>query len=189
MTKKIPLPDLPQELIALLENPQVMPPVHEWKPEREGVVDISVKRNGEWWFQDQRMERESLIQLFSRIMLKEGDDYFLVTPVEKMKIEVEAYPFFVRLAHIEGEGEKQKVVFSTNVGDTFVLGGQHTLRMVMSAGGELLPVVLVRDNLEALVSRQVYYQLSDYMVLVPGTEETYGVWSEGVLHILSAPEA
>jgi uncharacterized protein len=189
MTNQTQLPNLPQELLELLKHPQAMPPVHKWKPERKGEVDILVKRNGEWWFQDQRMERESLIQLFSRILLKEGDEYFLVTPAEKMKIKVEAFPFFVRLANIEGAGEKQRVVFSTNVGDTFELGSQHALRMHKTAGGELLPVVLVRDNLEALVSRQVYYQLSDHMVLVPGTEGTYGVWSNGDLHELNAASA
>lgn len=171
----------------MLEDPDIIPPVETWNPQRTGEVDITIRRDGVWLFQGEPMTREATVQLFSRILLREGDEYFLVTPVEKMRLTVELYPFVVRLMDVEGEGENQKLIFSTNVGDTFMVDREHVLRMEKGAtssveGEQSLPVVTVRRNLDALVSRQVYYELSSLVAAAPNQsagqdEEAFGVWS------------
>lgn len=181
MTNKKDLPNFSQELRELLKYEDQMPPVDHWKPERRGEVEITIKRDGAWWFQDEPMTREATIQLFSKILLKENDQYFLVTPAEKMQLQVELLPFVVRMMDVQGEGEdeRQRVIFSTNVGDTFEVSEEHPIRMIKSDDGDCLPVVRVRRNLDALVSRQVYYELAEYIQECPDKAGHFGLWSCG----------
>lgn len=189
MTQLKNLPNLPQELQAMLEDPNIIPPVETWNPQRIGEVDITIRRDGVWLFQGEPMTREATVQLFSRILIKEGNEYFLVTPVEKMRLEVELYPFVIRLMDVQGEGEGQKLLFSTNAGDTFEVNAEHALRTESfetsaDSAEESLPVVTVRRNLDALVSRQVYYELANLVTASKKHDETdgeesYGVWSCG----------
>ena len=173
----------------MLEDPNIIPPVETWNPQRIGEVDITIRRDGVWLFQGEPMTREATVQLFSRILIKEDNEYFLVTPVEKMRLKVELYPFVIRLMDVQGEGEGQKLLFSTNAGDTFEVNAEHALRTeslgtFVDSAEESLPVVTVRRNLDALVSRQVYYELANLATAskkdnVTDGEESYGVWSFG----------
>ena len=128
------------------------------------------------------MERQSIVKLFSGILRKDDQDYFLVTPVEKMKITVDDAPFVVCMMDVEGEGEAQKIYFSTNVGDAFLLSPSHDLTVNYNERQEPSPYVRVRDKLSALISRQVYYELAE--LVVEKNEEAgsdkFGVWSDGV---------
>ncbi len=180
MTAKKDLPNFSEELRELLQYENKTPPVEQWQPKRTGEVDISIHRDGSWWFQDEPMTREATIQLFSKILLKEEERYFLVTPVEKMQLRVELLPFVVRLMDVQGDGKQQRIILSTNVGDTFEVSEEHPIRMLSSESGELLPVVRVRRNLEALISRQVYYELAGYAQECPDQAGHFGVWSCGV---------
>ncbi|KZY98993.1 hypothetical protein A3758_15755 [Oleiphilus sp. HI0118] len=179
MTTGKQLPNFSQELLELLKYEDQTPPVEQWQPQRKGEVEITIKRDGSWWFQDEPMTRESTVQLFSKILLKEKDQYFLVTPVEKMRLQVELLPFVVRMMSKQGDGDGQRIIFSTNVGDTFEVSEQHPIRMIKSDDGDCLPVVRVRRNLEALVSRQVYYELAEFIQECPDKAGHFGLWSCG----------
>ncbi|KZX82310.1 hypothetical protein A3715_00725 [Oleiphilus sp. HI0009] len=177
-TQKI-LPNFASELKDLLALEGKIPPVETWTPSRESELNIVIKRDGSWWYNGDEMTREATVQLFSRILLLDEEDYYLVTPAEKVKITVECLPFVVRLAEVSGEGRDQRVLLSTNVGDTFELSPDHPIALLENSAGEALPVVTVRRNLQALISRQVYYELADYMEESADEADRYGIRSSG----------
>jgi len=174
------LPNFASEIRALIGDGKKLPPVTDWHPEREGEIDIRVAKDGTWFYRGGKMERQSIVTLFSGILRKDEDDYFLVTPVEKMKIAVDDAPFVVCMMDVEGEGEQQKIHFSTNVGDVFTLSKDHLLDVQYNEKGEPAPYVLVRDRLTALISRKVYYELADLAVNIEGSDQ-FGIWSDGEL--------
>lgn len=164
--KKKNIADLPafaSEIRDLLKNPKSLPPVEKWNPEREGEIEIYINASGEWFYQGNKMERLSVVQLLSTIMKKEGDNYFLVSSVEKLKLEVEEVPFVVVMMDVEGEGQSQSLHFSTQVGDCFTLSPEHDLRVSYNEKGEPSPYVHVRAGLEAKLNRSVYYELAEKM--------------------------
>jgi len=152
-----------EELLALLEkaeqDQQGLPPVHQWHPERHADIDMRIARDGTWFYLGSPIERHRMVRLFSTILLREGDDYFLITPVEKLRIQVEDAPFVA----IGVERVDDKLVFQTNVDSHVVADAEHPVHVVTEArSGEPSPYVLVRDNLHALISRSVFYQLVDW---------------------------
>ena len=175
------LPDFAAEIRVLVGEGAKRPPVNDWHPERVGEIDIRIAKDGVWFYQNNPMERESIVKLFSGILRKDENEYFLVTPVEKMKVVVEDVPFVVCMMDVEGEGKDQKIYFSTNVGDAFLLSEAHALTVKYNAKKEPSPYVLVRDKLHALISRQVYYELAEFAVDASDGEEgeVFGVWSDG----------
>lgn len=176
------LPDFAEEIRVLVGEGKKLPPVNEWHPERIGEIDIRIAKDGVWFYQGNEMERQSIVELFSGILRKDDQDYYLVTPVEKMKITVDDAPFVVCMMDVEGEGEKQKIYFSTNVGDAFLLSSSHALTVDYNEKNEPSPYVSVRDKLSALVSRQVYYELAELVVDTSDEQgvEQFGIWSDGV---------
>ena len=155
------------ELLALLEkadqDEQGLPPVHKWQPERQDDIDMRIARDGTWYYQESPIQRERMVKLFSTILLREGDDYFLVTPVEKLRIKVDDGPFVATDVERVTDGDREKLVFTTNVGTHVVAGARHPLRVETDAdSGEPAPYLHVRDNLEALISRNIFYQLVDW---------------------------
>lgn len=133
-----------------------MPPVDKWNPEFCGDLDIRIARDGTWFYLGTPIGRHELVKLFSSILRKDGEDYFLVTPVEKVGITVDDAPFvavdFVR----DGDGLR----FVTNVEDEVVAGPEHPIRVVRDPEtGEPSPYVNIRRNLEALIDRKSFYRL------------------------------
>lgn len=158
------LPAFASEIRKLLKNPKSLPPVKSWHPEREGEIDILIKSSGEWFYEGKEMERLSVVQLLSTILRKDGDNYFLVSPSEKLKLQVEDVPFVAVMMDVEGEGFEQSLHFSTQVGDCFTLSQEHTLRVSYNQKGEPAPYIHVRDGMEAKLSRSVYYELADKLI-------------------------
>lgn len=158
------LPAFASEIRELLKNPKSLPPIEKWTPERVGEIDILINASGEWLYQGNKMERLSVVQLLSTILKKEGDDYFLVSPAEKLKLQVEDVPFVVVMMDVEGEGVGQKLHFSTQVGDCFTLTPEHALRVAYNEKQEPAPYVHVRAGLEAKLNRTVYYELAEKLV-------------------------
>lgn len=179
MTKKVELPNFASEIRALVGEGRSIPPVETWHPEREGEIDIRIAKDGIWYYQGEPMERESVVQLFATILRKDGDAYFLVTPAEKMKIQVDDAPFVVRMLDIEGEGRKQKLHCSTNVGECLTMNTEHPLEVELNEKGEPAPYLKVRSNLKALLIRSVYYELAELAVEDENDGERFGVWSDG----------
>lgn len=158
-----------------------LPPVHKWNPDLCGEIDIEIKRDGSWFYMGTPIGRKRLVKLFSTVLRRDGDDYFLVTPVEKMKIRVEDAPFLAVEAVIEGQGEDQVISFRTQTDDWVVASKDNPIRVEYSRGtGEPAPYVLVRANLEALINRPVFYELVEAGVHKKNDgHEILGVWSSG----------
>jgi uncharacterized protein len=146
-------------------------PVHLWNPPLSGDIDIRIARDGRWFHEGGEIRRAGLVRVFSSILKREGEDYFLVTPVEKWRIVVEDVPFVAVDVEAEGEGKAQVMRFETNVGEVVNAGPEHPVRMVGEA-----PYVMVRAGLEARVDRKSFYRMVEM-----GEEDArgFGVWSGG----------
>ena len=155
-------------------------PVNSWNPDFCGNLNIKIKKDGTWLYNDSPISRIKLVKLFSNILKKEGNNYFLVTPVEKVGILVEDAPFLVNNLDITGEGKDKILYFTTQVGDTFRLNKKNPLRFIFDKKSlEPSPYILVRDNLEALIDRKNFYRLIDYGETAKHNDENwFGVWSE-----------
>ena len=138
-----------------------LPPVEQWDPPFCGDLDMEIRRDGTWFYEGTPIGRKPLVRLFSTILKREGDRYFLVTPAEKVGIRVEDAPFVAVDIEAAGTGAGQVVTFTTNVGDTVICDDDHPLRVPLAADGEPAPYVHVRSGLEALIDRKSFYRLVD----------------------------
>lgn len=158
-----------------------LPPVHDWDPPFCGDLDMRIARDGTWFYMGTPIGRPELVRLFSTILRKDGEDYFLVTPVEKVGITVEDAPFVAVDFELDGEGPEQSLTFFTNVGDQAVAGPERPLRFALDPEtNEPSPYVLVRDALEALIDRKSFYRLVEVgdRHAVDG-KDWFGLWSSG----------
>ena len=162
------------------------PPVESWHPEREARMDLCIAADGRWIHEGGVIEREALVRLFASILRREGERYFLVTPVEKLEIDVEDAPFQAVETIIEGEGKGRRIALRTNVGDHVIVDAAHPLH-VRERGGEPAPYVEVRAGLEARIGRAVWYELAD--LAIAEDADPPGLWSSGTFFSLSAEEA
>lgn len=154
-----------------------LPPVHLWNPPFCGDLDMQIKKDGTWIHEGGKINRPEMVKLFSSILRKEGDSYFLVTPVEKVGITVEDVPFVATDIFVEGEGDAQVIQFETHVGDITTVNDEHPLRVEIDPGSdEPKPYATVRSRLEARIDRKTFYRLVDL-----GTERDgwFGVYSSG----------
>jgi len=142
---------------------------------------MRIARDGTWFYLGTPIGRKSLVKLFSSILRKDGDRYFLVTPVEKVGITVDDAPFVAIDFDIHGKGRDQRIRFFTHVDDEVMAGPDFPIRVERDPKtGEPSPYVLVRARLEALIDRKSFYRLVDI-----GTHATiddrswFGVWSGG----------
>ena len=142
------------DTLTQLQQDKRLPPLHLWHPERSGEIDIRIDREGRWYHEGTLIERQPLVDLFATILRLETNGYYLVTPVEKMKILVEEVPFIAVDLDVRGSGQDKQLLFSTNVGDYIIAGKKHPIHM----RGER-PFILVRDDLEARIQRSVFYRL------------------------------
>ena len=154
------------------------PPVHQWNPPFCGDIDMRIAQDGTWFYMNSPIGRKPLVQLFASVLRLDADGkYHLVTPVEKVGIRVDDAPFTAIRMHVEGEGRHQIIHIETNVDDEVTVGEAHPLRFAEEEGtGGLKPYVLVRDGLEALVSRTLFYDLAAVGMVEDGW---FGVWSSG----------
>ncbi|RWU17907.1 DUF1285 domain-containing protein [Pseudomonas alkylphenolica] len=158
-----------------------LPPVHLWNPDFCGDIDMRIARDGTWYYLGTPIGRKPMVRLFSTIIRRDGDDYFLVTPVEKVGIKVDDAPFVAVLLEVLGSGEQQVLRFTSNVDDQVEAGPEHPLRFEIDVQTqEPSPYVHMRSNLEALIHRNVFYQLVELAVAqqIDG-QEWLGVWSGG----------
>ncbi|KAF0674539.1 uncharacterized protein PMES_03124 [Profundibacterium mesophilum KAUST100406-0324] len=137
-----------------------LPPVHLWDPPFCGDLDMRIARDGTWFYMGSPIGRKALVKLFSSILKREGDAYFLVTPVEKVGITVEDAPFVAVDFERRDEGGMQVLRFTTHVGDCVDAGPDHPIRVERDReSGEPSPYVHVRAGLEALIDRKSFYRL------------------------------
>ncbi len=155
---------------AGLEKPRSLPPVHLWNPEHCGDIGLEIRKDGSWWQDGVRFSRQKLVRLFSTILRRDEDGYYLVTPHEKVVIEVEDAPFTaIRLDRTEQDGEVA-LAATTNVGDVVLIGEDNPLRVETDPEtGEPSTYVMIRNGLEARLARPPYYELVGWASEDPDT--------------------
>jgi hypothetical protein len=137
-----------------------MPPVHLWDPPFCGDIDMRIARDGTWYYLGTPIARAPLVQLFSTILRKDGEQYFLVTPVEKVGITVDDAPFVAVDFDVTREAGSQCLAFTTNVGDLVLAGPDNPIRVETDPiSNEPSPYIRVRANLDALIDRKSFYRL------------------------------
>lgn len=186
----MPMPPPPDDLaglslaeIARLAEEKKLPPVDRWNPSHCGDSEMRIARDGTWYHQGSPIGRQAMVRLFSTILRREPDGRFvLVTPVEKLDIMVEDAPFVAVELKAEGQGEAMSLAFRLNTGEAVVAGPRHPLRFEAGPGGPH-PYLRVRDGLDALVARPVYYELAE-LALAGG--DPPGLWSGGAFFPMEA---
>jgi hypothetical protein len=138
-----------------------LPPVHLWNPPFCGDLDMRIARDGTWFYQGTPIGRPALVRLFSTILKREDGKHFLVTPVEKVGIQVEDAPFLAVEMRKEQQDNGRLLQFRTNVDDWVPCDTAHRLRFEAAADGGLTPYLHVRADLWAKVTRALYYDLVD----------------------------
>jgi uncharacterized protein len=163
--------------IARLADEQRLPPVASWNPEHCGHSDMRIARDGTWYHQGSPIGRAAMVRLFSTILRREPDGrHVLVTPVEKLDIDVEDAPFVAVEMKVEGEGAAAEIAFRLNTGDLVPAGPDHAIRFEAHDDGPH-PYLHVRAGLEALIARPVYYEIAA-LALDNGSNPP-GLWSRG----------
>jgi len=134
------------------------PPVHLWNPPFCGDLDMEIRADGTWFYQGTPIGRPAMVRLFASILKREGDAYFLVTPVEKVGIRVVDAPFLAVDALIDPEADT--ITFVTNMGDQVIAGPDNPVTM-RGTPDMPRPYVHVRRGLEALIDRKTFYRLAE----------------------------
>jgi hypothetical protein len=173
------------ELQKLIEERR-LPPVDKWNPERCGDSGMRIARDGIWYHDGEPIRRPAMVRLFSTVLRREPDGrHVLVTPVEKLEIEVEGTAFRAVEMHSEGGGPDRQIAFRLDSGDAVILDADHPLRIVEAEYGPS-PRLLVRHGLEAELSRSVYYELAE--LALAEAADTPGIWSSGAFFPLQGNE-
>ncbi|MDF2179685.1 DUF1285 domain-containing protein [Aliiglaciecola sp. CAU 1673] len=149
-----------------------LPPVHLWHPPYCGQLDLCIKHDGSWHYQGTPIGRLALVKLFASVLWKEDEDYFLVTPAEKVGIQVEDVPFVIT----QWQEEQSNLLFTTSLGDSFLVGNEHPVVLMRDKiSGAELPYAKVRRNLYGRLHQNIYYQLVE-----KGRAKTY----QGAPHLI-----
>jgi hypothetical protein len=166
------------------------PPVERWNPAYCGEIDLRIAANGTWHYMGTPINRPALVKLFSTVLRRDPERYVLVTPVERVGIEVEDVPFLAVEMAVEGVGDSRQIAFRTNVDDLVQVGPEHPLRFDQDANGGVRPYVKVRGELWARVTRALALDL-----IALGEEKdvdgvtTFGVTASGMFfHIAPVSE-
>jgi hypothetical protein len=141
-------------------------------------LSMRIARDGTWYYQGTAINRPALVRLFASALRQEKDgSYWLVTPAERGRVEVEDVPFTAVALRAKGSGPSRKLIFRSNLDEEVIAGEDHPLRIAKGPGSdEAIPYILIRDRLEARILRPVFYHLIEF-----GEEngEQFGVWSSG----------
>ncbi len=204
---------------AGIREGRAIPPLEKWHPEQVEDMDLTIKANGEWWHEGVHMTRQSLVNLFATILWKEENagkvEYFLKTPVQKLRIQVEDAPLLINDVGIVDENDKRWLEFTTTTGDVVRLDDEHTisLRAYMpeddtsninasniydndkneenkpsESDTQVRPYMMVRNNLHALIGRNAFYHLTEIGELTERDGETIlTLQSGGKSYALSMP--
>ena len=185
-----------------------IPPLENWHPEQIDDMDLVIKANGEWWHEGGHMTRESLVSLFATILWKEENngtvEYFLKTPVQKLRIQVEDAPLLINDVGIVNQGNESWLEFTTITGDVVRLDDEHPITLNtyitedntsdseeskrQETEAQIRPYMEVRNNLTALIGRNAFYHLTEIGELTEHDGETIlTLQSGGKSYELSMP--
>lgn len=184
---------------------RAIPPLDKWHPKDVADMDLVIKANGEWWHEGGQMTRESLVSLFATILWKEDNngviEYFLKTPVQKIRIQVEDAPLLINDVGIVNEGNNRWLEFTTTTGDVVRLDDEHTITLKAynptdndtidqqaAMDMQIRPYMPVRNGLDALIGRNTFYHLTEIGELTEQNGETIlTLQSGGKFYELSMP--
>ena len=152
--------DLFERLQQELDD-QRYPPVLSWHPSHQGRIDIRIDADGRWFHEGEPIKRTEIVRLFASILRRDDDGYVLVTPAERLLIEVEDVPFLAVDFEVRGGGSEQTdFIFTTNVGDLVFADRDHPIWM--SSGTAPKPYLRVRSGLDARITRAAYYRMLEH---------------------------
>jgi hypothetical protein len=170
------------QLAARIAN-RALPPVDRWYPDHCGDSEMRIARDGTWYHQGNPIGREAMVRLFATVLRREPDgSHVLVTPVEKLAIDVEATAFRALTMTMEGSGEARRIGFALDSGDAVIAGPEHPLTIVNTPQGPS-PRLAVRHGLEAELARPLYYELAE--VALSEGHDPPGIWSNGAFFSLA----
>ena len=204
---------------AGIREGRAIPPLEKWHPEQVEDMDLTIKANGEWWHEGVHMTRQSLVNLFATILWKEENagkvEYFLKTPVQKLRIQVEDAPLLINDVGIVDEDDKRWLEFTTTTGDVVRLDDEHTISLrayipeddtsninasniydndkneenkPSESDTQVRPYMMARNNLHALIGRNAFYHLTEIGELTErGGETILTLQSGGKSYALSMP--
>ena len=168
--------------LAKLIGERGHPPVDQWHPGHCGDSGMRIAADGTWFHMGSPIPRPAMVRLFSTVLRREPDgSHVLVTPVEKLSIEVEVTAFRAIAMTSEGEREHRRIAFELDSGDAVILGPAHPLILGEDDHGPS-PRIAVRHGLEALVARPLYYELAE-IALAEGNNPPC-IWSDGAFFAL-----
>lgn len=171
------------ELAAAIEARGGPPPVDRWNPPHCGHSAMRIARDGTWFHEGRPINRPAMVRLFATVLRREPDgSHVLVTPVEKLGIEVEATAFRATQMTMAGEGKDRRIGLTLDSGDALIVSAGHPLSVVETPDGPS-PRVAVRFGLEAELARPLYYELAE-IALAEGHNPP-GVWSDGLFFPLA----
>jgi hypothetical protein len=178
-------------LAAALRERREPPPVHLWNPPFCGDIDIRIASDGTWHYQGSPIARPALVRLFASVLKREGERYFLVTPVEKLGIKVDDAPFLAVAVDASGEVPNRTLLFRTNVDDLVPCDAAHPMRFEAEAGtGGIKPYLHVRRGLWALVTRSLFLDLVALgETREQGGRRMFGIASAGEFFAMAPAEA
>lgn len=176
--------NLAKKVQETVKNPG-QPPIDQWHPELSGDMDLRITRDGQWIHKGEPLAREAIVRLFSTILRREDDgEYYLVTPVEKWRIQVDDAPLLAHSLIVEGVGDDQVITLTTNVGETLEVGESHPLEVgAYPDSDEPRPIIHVRHGVDARLVTAAFYDLASHAVErnVDG-EAVFGVVSHGIFY-------
>lgn len=158
-----------------------LPPVNKWKPSQVGNIDIRICADGTWLHEKREIKRAGIAKLFSTVLVYEDGEYYLKTPVEKLRISVEDAPFIVVDYETRGNGNDRMVIVRTNFDECVYIDSNNRIFMEPFFE-EIRPYVHIRSGLNAAVARSVYYRLANELVEIDGDELV--LWSCGTRFVL-----
>jgi hypothetical protein len=165
------------ELAKAIESRGGPPPVDRWNPSQCGSSDMRILRDGTWLYRGTAITRPAMVRLFSTVLRREADGtHVLVTPVEKLTIEVDGTAFRATQMTMEGEGQARRIGLTLDSGDALLIGAKHPLHVEETDEGPS-PRVAVRFGLEAELARPLYYELAE--IALAEAHDPPGVWSDG----------
>ncbi len=159
------------------------------KPVDLGDLPLKIGADGIWYHEGSPIERPEIVNLFARVLTREADGYWLVTPAEKGRIDVEDVPFLALAMEIKERAGQEELHFALNIDMVIVAGIDHPIRILSETNG-VRPYILVRPGIEARISRPAYYRMAERATqrLTPEGEE-WGVWSRGIFFPLESPDS
>ena len=156
------MPELDQLLLNIKHAESLSHTRKDWHPGNIGEIDIRIANDGTWFHEGRPFKRKALVKLFASVLRREGEAYYLVTPAEKLAIQVDDAPFVATTMEMLSNDNEQAITFTTTLGDTIVADKNHPIRVeIDQTSQQPKPYIHYRDGLDALISRSAFFDLAN----------------------------